>query len=770
MQAAIVSILVLAGSLAAIADAAAVDNPPGFPFSQQPMSEITARAMDSFMGTDHVGKDGPMAKLGPDLVLTYHEYRDYLARGGFPKLGHRFRPSLPLVRVAEDSVVVDMAARGDIGVLVQELRGLGMQDIAVYGRLVSGRLPVAALEAAAGLPHLRLARPAYAATRAGLVTSQGDTAMLADSARTGFGVDGTGMSVGTLSDSFDCLGGASADVASGDLPGGVVVLQEYTGCSGAIDEGRAMMQIVHDVAPGAAQAFHSAFNGQADFANGILELAAAGTDIINDDVIYYAEPMFQDGPIAQAIDTVKGMGVAYFSAAGNQARQSYEDSFRDSGQSGYRPGSTRHDYNAGGGTDGLQSVTIPGNTQVVFVLQWDDPFYSVSGGAGTDTDMDIILYSGNGRTALAGGIVSNIGGDPVEVFGILTNNGPAKTYQVGIEHVAGPSPSRIKYVFFGNMTVNEYATDSGTAYGHPAAAGGQAVGAARYTQTPAFGQSPPQLEYFSSAGGVEILFDTAGNPVNDLRQKPEIVAPDGGDTTFFYPGQDYESNGYPNFFGTSAAAPHAAGVAALLLDQDPALTPDALYTALQNTAIDMGDAGVDFDSGHGLVQAAAALALLNPDADGDGVPDGSDNCPAVANPLQENNDGDSQGDACDPDDDNDTLSDDAEINVYGTDPFLVDTDGDGFDDPVEIAAGSDPTDPGIIPGSATGDINGDGNVDLVDVLLGYRILLGDLTPDTNQILRGDVAPLAEGMPRPDGQINLGDVLLIEGKVLGNASF
>ncbi|MGD8312624.1 MAG: hypothetical protein PVJ66_08515, partial [Gammaproteobacteria bacterium] len=65
MQAAIVSILVLAGSLAAIADAAAADNPPGFPFSQQPMSEITARAMDSFMGTDHVGKDGPMAKLGP---------------------------------------------------------------------------------------------------------------------------------------------------------------------------------------------------------------------------------------------------------------------------------------------------------------------------------------------------------------------------------------------------------------------------------------------------------------------------------------------------------------------------------------------------------------------------------------------------------------------------------------------------------------------------------------------------------------------------------
>ena len=310
-----ISLLLLLIPALLAATAMAAGGSSGFVFSQQPSSAVAARAMDSFMGTDHVGKDGPMAKVGPDLVLTFHEYRDYLARGGYSKLGHAFKPSLPLVRVTDDSVIVDMAAQGDVPALVQELRGLGMRDIAVYGRMVSGRLPIAALAAAAGLPHLRLARPAYAATRAGLVTSQGDAAMLADSARTSFGVDGTGVTVGTLSDSYDCLNGAAADVASGDLPGSVVVLQEFTGCSGATDEGRAMMQIVRDVAPGAAQAFHSAFNGQADFATGIIELANAGADVINDDVYYFAEPMFQDGPIAQAIDTVKGMGVAYFSSA-----------------------------------------------------------------------------------------------------------------------------------------------------------------------------------------------------------------------------------------------------------------------------------------------------------------------------------------------------------------------------------------------------------------------------------------------------------------------
>jgi len=740
---------------------------PGL-FPQAP-PDIAHAAMESFMGKDGVGKDGPMAKVGPDLILTFHEYRDYQARGGLAKLKRPFKPSLPLMHVANGSVVVDAAANGDGKTLAHDLQALGMKGAAVSGRLVSGRLPIAALESAARLPSLRFARPAYAMTRAGTVTSQGDAAMLAAAARTTYGVDGTGITVGTLSDSYNCLGGAANDVASNDLPGGVQVLEEEPVCSRGTDEGRAMMQIVHDVAPGAAQAFHTADNGQADFANGIIELATvAGADVINDDVIYFAEPMFQDGPIAQAIDTVKAMGVAYFSAAGNERRQSYEDTFRDSGQLGYFAGSTRHDFDAAGGVDGLQQVTIPGNTQVAFVLQWDDPYYSVSGGAGAQTDLDIILYPSHGTPV--GSATRNIGGDPVEVFSYVTPGGPTRTYEIGIEHYAGPLPSRIKYVYFGYLTIDEYATHSGTVYGHPNAAGARAVGAARYDATPAFGTSPPVLEYFSSAGGQEILFDPAGNPVSELRQKPEIVAPDGGDTTFFYPGWDYEPNGYPNFFGTSAAAPHAAGVAALLKAYDPALTPDAIYTALQTTAIDMDAPGVDFDSGYGLIQAPAALASLNPDADGDGVADSVDNCPTDPNPLQENNDGDVQGDACDPDDDNDTLSDVDEINVYGTNPLLADTDGDGFSDPVEIAAGSDPVDAGDIPGSASGDINGDGNVDVVDVLLGFRILSGEVEADTNQILRGDVAPLVGGVPAPDGEITAGDVSLIMGKAIGEVSF
>jgi hypothetical protein len=231
----------------------------------------------------------------------------------------------------------------------------------------------------------------------------------------------------------------------------------------------------------------------------------------------------------------------------------------------------------------------------------------------------------------------------------------------------------IKYIYFGDMTIDEFATNSSTVYGHGNAAGAQAVGAARYNQTPAFGIDPPVLESFSSAGGTPILFDTAGAPISEFRQKPEFVAPNRGDNTFF--GFDYESNGFPNFFGTSAAAPHAAGVAALLLHFDPSVSPDQIYAVLQGTAIDMDTPGVDLNTGYGLIQANLALASLDPDSDNDGVGDASDNCTAVPNGssvpdaggnVQLDSNGDGYGNACDAD-----LNDDGVVNGLDVGPFTA---------------------------------------------------------------------------------------------------
>jgi hypothetical protein len=606
---------------------------------------MMSRALHAFNGTDPNSKRGPMVKLGLDLTNVYFEHQDYVVRGGQKGLGVDFRSTSNLIRSHQELVLIDAVAAGSVMKLRDQLVALGMTRPAVFGGYVSGLIPIAALAQVAALSSLHLARPAMAKTRGGLVTSQGDVALRADVARLTYSVDGTGRTVGVLSDSFDCLNQAAGDVASNDLPGGITVLAEEPGCSSGSDEGRAMMQIVNDVAPGASQAFHTAFGGIADFASGIVELESmAGADVITDDVIYFAEPMFQDGVIAQAVDTVKAMGVAYFSSAGNDARHSYEATFINSGQQGRLSGSVLHDFNSGPGKDVLQQITIAANTQVIFVLQWQQPFFSVSGPPGSASDLDIVLYTPQG-IARAGGIDANIGGDPVEIFGYTNRAGAAKTFQLGIELVAGPAPGLIKYVYFDDVSIDEFATNSATAYGHANAAGARAVGAARYTQTPAFGASPPVLESFSSAGGIPILYGPSGTAISELRQKPEFVAPNGGDNTFF--GFDYESNGFPNFFGTSAAAPHAAGVAALIREYNASLTPDQVYTSLQNTSIDMGAAGVDFDSGHGLIQADLALASVVQDTDGDGVANNIDNCPNVANGDQLDDDSNGVGNDCD---------------------------------------------------------------------------------------------------------------------------
>lgn len=572
--------------------------------------------------TDRAGK------AGPDLYALHREYQAYLQRPDARTRGPSgFTSRNSLARIALGHVVIDTAAEGDPEGLAVDLKALGLQGMAVFGRMVSGHLPIPAIPALETLGSLRFARPSYARALAGSVTSQGDAAMRADIARSTFGVDGTGVTVGALSDSFNCLGGAAAGVASGDLPVGIVVLEEIGSCTDAADETRALAEVIHDVAPGAAITVHSAFNGEANFAQGIVDLANAGAKVITDDVIYFTEPMFQDGIVAQAVDQVKALGVSYFSAAGNEGRRSYESPFRPSGQLfniGFGP-EEAHDFDPDPeGVDTCQQITVPGGGQISTVsFQWDQPFASATlGGPGSQSDLDIVLTDAACDNLNINSADPNVGRDPVEIFSV-TNNGQTAAFGLRILLRSGPPPGLMKTVLFGSstLTINEFDTRSGASFGHSVARGGLGVGAADYRDTPAFGRSPPLIETFSSAGGTPILFDTAGNRLAtpEFRAQPAITAPDGADTTFFG-GSDPDGTGFPNFFGTSASAPHAAGIGALITARNPSFGPDSIYSVLRSTAIDMDDpatpgvfdTGFDFGTGHGLVQADAALNLVPP--------------------------------------------------------------------------------------------------------------------------------------------------------------
>ncbi|RYE12273.1 MAG: hypothetical protein EOP51_31865, partial [Sphingobacteriales bacterium] len=268
---------------------------------------------------------------------------------------------------------------------------------------------------------------------------------------------------------------------------------------------------------------------------------------------------------------------------------------------------------------------------MTLTLEWDDPYFSTgNGSAGTTSDLNIylLIQNGNSYQIIAYSDDSNIGADPAEIFQVSRTG----TAYVLITKTAGTNPRNIKFVGFRGLSWAVTPTDivgikASTIIGHHNATNTIAVGAASYDETPAYGVNPPSPEPYTSRGGTPIYRTTSGTLLQTpvVRQKPEIVAPDNANTSFFIAGYDYESDGNPNFSGTSAAAPHAAAVAGLMFQGNPGLTPSAIKTALINSCIDMDDpstpffdTGFDYATGNGLIRAdAAVLSTLNP------------NCPTV---------------------------------------------------------------------------------------------------------------------------------------------
>jgi hypothetical protein len=607
---------------------------------------------------------------------------------------HALNPAAKFTQPANSStplVLIDAITTGNPQQLKAALVGLGLQRASQYSNDVGGWLPVDQLDAATMLTELHAIRAAMPRTRSGAIQSQGDFAQNSDLVRTSNALDGTGVTVGVLSDSYDCYavyatngvpaGGnagyanngftadAATDKSTGDLPANVNVLAEANPGGGGCmnygapiqlpfgDEGRAMMQIIHDVAPGAGLAFYTAENSEADFASGIGKLAAsvasggAGAKVIVDDVGYFDEPFFQDGIVAQAVDSVVAQGVAYFSSAGNDGTLAYDNkapSFATAG-SGQNAGELLLNFNQGSGAvSTVLPVSIPPlipGEFVAIVAEWDQPYVTGapnSGGAKNRIDLCIQHLTGNdiinnlnpngslGTATCTGG--NAIGVDPVQVMFVYNRadaagNSQAETLNIVVGLVGGTAPGRIKVVVEDDgrgSQITQFATNSGTLQGHPGAAGAAAVGAAFFANTPSCGFSPT-LEFFSSAGGDPILFDVNGTRLTTpvIRQKPDFVGPDGVNDTFL--GFTLADGGptdpstvteclnnpaFPNFFGTSAAAPHVASIAALFLQANPSLTPAEIVGFLQSTAVPMdvttSGPAPNVSAGYGFVQANLA--------------------------------------------------------------------------------------------------------------------------------------------------------------------
>ncbi len=534
---------------------------------------------------------------------------------------------------AHTGVVTDLASSmvahdqfGRVGVhittsnatgLLPSLQALGF---AVTGsrpdlNFIEGFIPQSKIGQLGGLSGLGLLGvvPMYAPiTHAGPTIDQALPALEADRVLNTMppGYDGTGVRVGILSDSFNAGGAANLPaMLNGDLPSTVQVLLE--GPAGSPNEGRAMAELVHDVAPGAAISFASAAYGQASFAQQIRNLAnpAIGrSNIIVDDIGYLDEPYFQDGVISQAVnDVVNFNGVSYFSAAGNQASDSFESINPTFAVDPLFGAGNYLDFDPSSGVNTRNQIFLQGGESIQLGLQWDDPFYTVNG---VDTDIDIFILDAFTGEIVASGTSNNIATQtPFEFVGIgVSGINGFGFFEIVVRLDSGPAPGRLKWIDFGqHQDVYQFDTQSSTVWGHPAATGAMAVGASPY-----YDQN--NIEPFSSTGTTTILFTATGSPlgVPDVRQTPDIVAIDGTNTSFFTGdifanGTDAEGDAFPNFYGTSAAAPHAAAIAALVKQANPGFSPAQIYDRLQSTATDIGAPGVDAQSGYGLVNAYDAV-------------------------------------------------------------------------------------------------------------------------------------------------------------------
>lgn len=501
--------------------------------------------------------------------------------------------------LSSGDVLIDVYVDDSVTETANTLRALGMRVRAVNGdapqRLVEGWLPASALTDAARLPAARalVAVPAEN-TNAGSVLSQGDAAHNGPTARA-LGPTGAGVKVGIISDSINRVGsGVAGSQATGNLPANVQVLLDGNPGESA-DEGRAMAEIVYDEAPGITNMYFTTGQGAATRAAGIDNLIAQGVKVIADDTFQMTEPFFQDGQIAQAVDRAHAAGVTYLVSAGNRAKQSWEGTYAPIADPRAISPSTE-DFDPGPGVDHVQTLGTYTNKAFFLELQWDEAW----GKAATDLALDIYsINAGVPNFAFTVDTNNITSGLPSE-FAQISVSGTA-TVGIGIRRVSGSRNPFMKYILGGVPTgpIAEYPTNSSAIDPDASSAKGALTIAASNFAT------PTTPEAFSSRGPtITRFFDTAGNRLAtpEVRAKPNLAAADGVATSV---------TGFSSFFGTSAAAPSAAGIAALMRSANPNMPIAAMDAILTNpaNAIDCTlTPGVpDLDCGIGFILADKAV-------------------------------------------------------------------------------------------------------------------------------------------------------------------
>jgi hypothetical protein len=512
----------------------------------------------------------------------------------------------------------------------------------------------------------------------GSVISQGVAQLNVPAARAVFGARGAGETIGVISDSFNSATvtetgapiptNAHTDEVTNDLPGRAstcsgqqmavnVVAEDPAGqpASAYTDEGRAMLQAVHDLAPHAKLAFATGEPAEISYAQNIEKLAApvsaggAGADVIVDDLAFPSEPFFQEGPVADAIRRVTEKGVLYFAAAGNDNLinaggddiSSWEapafrgaatctpavdavltEALAEEGLGPYEPDCM--DFNPGAGVDSEFGITVEAGRALNLNLQWAEPWFGVK------TALVAFLVGGpeGKEEILAADGATDLLETPFIPLSWQNPSAAAQAVRLVIARCAGakcnPEASAtadppIKFAITNDgsgVSEIEYPKSEGgdtvgpVIYGHRGSSFVTTVGAVSYQESSTAPKGPevyssrgPVIHYYGPVAGTR---PAAPLGAPEVIQKPDVTATDCASNTFF---GILAKDGW-HFCGSSQAAEHAATVAALMRQTAPLATPAKILSGLETSATKFTTVTSPDAVGAGMVNALAAMKAL----------------------------------------------------------------------------------------------------------------------------------------------------------------
>ncbi len=432
-------------------------------------------------------------------------------------------------------------------------------------------------------------------TKVGSYTTQGDEQLFARLAREQKNVDGTGIKIGVISDGIK---GYTDSQYSGDL-GMVSILQGHENLANTAGmEARAMMEIIYDIAPNCELMFGSYLYGDGTYeqmSQTVNDLISQGCKIIVDDVGFADEPWFTDSELAQDITNKINLDdIIYVSSAGNFAKSMYTGELNSNSLNANNWVIFYNDK-SNDKLDTTNTVTVD-TGYTTFVLQWADDWNH------PDLDLDLYIINSNNEIVGEGGRTiqdPNGSNNPIEIVSYRNYLNTTENLNILVKYVKGDFANRKFKVLAINRDL-KYTHDYGEEdkdqiFGHAAAEG--AISVAAY---PA--EDTLHIEYFSSYGPTVLYEKTSGY---STRYTPTITATDGVNTSLV--GTPFET-----FYGTSASAPHIAGIAALYRNyyKDQNKTHEDFYNALTQNAdgIDGYSGGVwHKHSGYGKANAYETL-------------------------------------------------------------------------------------------------------------------------------------------------------------------